>query len=144
MDWGLILPFIAAALWGLVYVMWEKVLGTVGVPTMFAVGSIIGLGIALLMATITKEPIDFKVITQNKMWLMVLVALVLGQVASYITTYATRSDGALYAAMGEISYPLFIPIFALLILGTSQLSWGMVIGGGLITVGAFVMVWDKL
>jgi drug/metabolite transporter (DMT)-like permease len=144
MSLSLALPFVAAIIWGLVYVLWEKALATVSVPTMFAVGAVLGLIIAMVMAVITKEPIDLKTLSHDRMWAWVLLALLLAQVASYITTYVTKSNGALFSAIGEVSYPLFIPLFSLLILGTSQLTLATALGGGMIVAGAFLIVWGKL
>ena len=51
------------------------------------------------------------------------------------------SKNATIAGMIEISYPLFIALFAYLIFRESELNWGIAAGGALIMAGVLTVYW---
>ena len=137
-------PFIIAALWGLCYVLWERAMGLgMNIPTLILISASCGLVMAWALTIVTRTPFDFTPLHNKSMLLLVAAAMVVTQLAATMSHYVVRDHGSVYASLGELSYPLFIPLFAYLLLGTTQLSTGIVIGGSLIMAGAVIMVLSK-
>lgn len=59
--------------------------------------------------------------------------------ANFLSYYAIQQKNATLASLIEISYPLFVALFAFSIFRESQLTMGAIIGGGLIFSGIAVM-----
>ena len=137
-------PFIIAALWGLCYVLWERAMGLgMNIPTLIFISACCGVVVSWALTLITRTPYDFSPLANKQILVLVAVAIVVTQLAATMSNYVVRDHGSLYASLGELSYPLFIPLFAYLLLGTTQLSTGIVIGGSLIMAGAGIMVLSK-
>jgi drug/metabolite transporter (DMT)-like permease len=67
---------------------------------------------------------------------LVLVGFTLG---NFLIAYAIRGKNATLASLLEISYPLPIILFSLLLLKTTHLNMATIIGGFLIAVGVVVV-----
>ncbi|MCC7305532.1 MAG: EamA family transporter [Alphaproteobacteria bacterium] len=134
-------PFFAAALYGLSYVLIERITAQVNLTTYYLASNIIWLACALAHGYIRKEPFSFGT-AENvpNVLLLILIASAAGSIAWLFTTYALKNISASYAAFGEISYPIFTLLFAALLFGLRGFSWQHMVGGALIFAGSIILV----
>jgi drug/metabolite transporter (DMT)-like permease len=72
-------------------------------------------------------------------WTLIGVSVSAFVVGNYLIAVSINGGSAVTAGLVEISYPLFIALFSVVLLGTGQLTFGTVIGGALILAGALVL-----
>lgn len=140
----LALPIIAAVLWGVCYAFMEQGLNSISVATitfLFGVGSIL---VSFCIPLFGGEAINFKPLLNKELFIILIVAVLSARIADVATTYAIQNVSATYAALGEISYPLFIPLIAFLAFGHNQLSAHTVIGGLIILTGVTILVYGQM
>ena len=131
----------AALFWGISYVLLEEVFKSVNLATITFVGGAIAILISFVIHKFSAEPITLGPILQNKRILLLFVAMIIfAEAANLVTNIAIRDISAVYAAIGEISYPVFIPLVAWAIFGRSELSTEMIAGGALVIAGAFLLI----
>jgi drug/metabolite transporter (DMT)-like permease len=75
---------------------------------------------------------------QNSWW-QILLALAGFTAGNYLIACAIQTKNATLASIIEISYPLPIILFSILLFGSSHLSAGAIVGGGLIAAGVVVV-----
>jgi drug/metabolite transporter (DMT)-like permease len=63
---------------------------------------------------------------------------ILGTIAAY---QAIHSSNATMASLIEITYPIFVAIFAILIFNENHFTWPIAFGGGLIMSGVGVLIY---
>ena len=139
----LFLPVIAAILWGLCYAFMEQSLKSISVATItlfFGIGSIIA---SLVIPLFGGSAINIKPLLNKESFLIILVVILSARIADVATTYAIQNVSATYAALGEISYPIFIPIFAYLIFSRNQFNLHTIIGGLIILIGVGILIYGQ-
>lgn len=67
-----------------------------------------------------------------------MITSILGTVAAY---KAIHSSNATIASLIEITYPIFVAIFAMLLFHENHLNWPIVFGGSLIMAGTGVIIY---
>ncbi len=141
----LLFPLIAAMLYGFAYAMAGRIFDVVNVPTYIAVWGAAKVLVFVAFGAAVGEPVNIKPLLENKQVLLLaclaITALCLGSIC---TNYAIKFISPTYAAIVEISYPLFIPIFAYFILAERQLDWSIAVGGALILAGTAVVILGRL
>lgn len=132
-----------ALIWGVHYNLIAKSLTAASPLTIYFLPNII------LMATlplwykvlisdfhsISEAPLSVKIST-----IIIMFTSILGSVAVY---KAIHSSNATLASLIEISYPVFVSLFAFLIFRDNQVNIGTIIGGLLIMVGTSVVIYTN-
>ncbi len=140
-----LLPFISAALYGLAYLMIERYTTNISVTAFLLLSTTIGFFNVGLLWLIKREPIDYTPLFQTPGLMVALIAtLFVGSCGWMVTNYSIRGTSAVYASMGEIAYPFFVLFLGFLFFGLKQIDLSTIIGGTLIFVGSFVMIYGRL
>lgn len=138
------LPLLAAILYGLYYAVLGYVLQSVSMASFVFYNMALGLIIAAVFIAWRWQ--DFDIVTPARDWRL-LAYIALGVLASWaawlMTVSVIKNVNPTYAAIGEISYPIFVPIFAYLLFREKQWDWSMILGGGLIFAGLFILIWGR-
>src|SRR3989338_9019549 len=139
---GILLAIGAAATWGLVYVLEQRVLGEFSVMKFLFFESIFILGVSFI-SILFFEKIDslttsenFKVIFAPSFLLLIAITFL----ANYFILLSVQLVGATFASMFEITFPLFVAIFAFYIL-RQPIHWMTIIGGVLIISGSMLVIY---
>lgn len=138
------LPFISAALVGVVYTTNERFLGTVSLPTYLLIYCAAGVVLAFLIHFISPAKLNFSTLLQKPMALCVAASIISSLLAWTLVLIAIPMTSAVYTAAGEISYPVFTALFTYLIFQSRELTWPTAIGGLLIMIGSIVLITGKL
>jgi drug/metabolite transporter (DMT)-like permease len=138
-SFGYILAFAAAVLWGLTYCLDEKVLESLSVPKLYFLHSLCGVFVAagILMAQGTSLAGMFHV--DRAAMPLLAVTLVTATAAAFAILGSIQALGAGTSAVLEISYPLFVALFSVLLF-KGQLELPVVIGGLFIFIGSAIIV----
>ena len=141
----IILPFIASMLYGLGYVLLEKVVGVHVNPATFLLLNTIAGALTIIPLVLWKgEAIELSaIVTHWSVFLMVVVAAFAPSLGWLATIYAIKNSSALYTALAETSYPLFTMAFGFLLFGIKQLNLVTFAGGMLVLVGAAIMIYGQ-
>ena len=139
------LPFIAALLYGLGYVMIERVVGVNINATSFLIVSTVAQAIVILGLLLWKnEAIDFSGTIPNwQVFLFVIVAGLAPCIGWAVTIYSIKHISALYTALAETSYPLFTLAFGFIFFGIRQFNITTFLGGAMILAGAAIMIYGQ-
>lgn len=139
----LIYASLASAFWGLTYVLNEQVFKQISVPTTLAINgflfAIVTFFIALYMGTFKA---DLATLSSSSRTLGLVAAgaaaIIIAEI--FISLSITQKNATL-AGLVEITYPLFIALFAYLLFKEGQLTLPVAMGGILILAGVFVIYW---
>jgi drug/metabolite transporter (DMT)-like permease len=141
---GYLLAVAAAVLWGLLYVLDERLLAAMSIYRLYFLHSLAGVTVAgaVLLAQ-GESPLSLLRIS----WPGVGPGLVLATMAvvalACLAIFASiQTLGAGRAAVLEISYPLFVAAFAWLLF-RQPVEWPVLVGGVFIFVGsAIIVTWN--
>jgi len=75
---------------------------------------------------------------------LLFIAVAASWGAWLLTSTVTKHISPTYAAIGEVAYPIFVPIFAYLLFREKQWDWSTIAGGGLIFMGLFILIFSKI
>jgi drug/metabolite transporter (DMT)-like permease len=139
-----LLPFLSAALYGLGYVLLDKLLKNIPILVFMSISSTV-MTIAICATAYFKlTPQDFSFIHDKKI-VLIFVATVVFNITAWITTLlALQNTNATYVSFAEISYPIFTVFFLYLLFGEHQLNWQSLVGGVLILAGSGFLVYSKM
>lgn len=137
-SWA-VLALCASIFWGLAYTMCGKSIQS-GISATFILAFVATITLPgyflVLLKSNTFRP-NLEIILNNKMLILLLLgqasAMMIGQ---YLIYAAISQKNVTYAAVLEISYPLFVCLFTWLLFRDLQLSWNIAIGGLLIFTGS--------
>lgn len=133
----------ASAFWGLSYVFHEQVYRHLSIYTTIAIHASI-LAITFLALAIGKGLLreDISTILSSQRVVTLLIASVsVFMLAELFIALSIVSKNATLAGLIEISYPIFIALFAYLIFRESELNTGVAMGGAIIMLGVLVVFW---
>lgn len=131
----------ASVLWGLNYVLAEQLYKNISVITSISITTFFTFIITLLVA-LNRGVLfrDVTAILDSKRLIIILVAeIIVFIVADLLIAFSIIEKSATIAGLIEISYPLFIALFAYLIFRESELNMSISIGGLLIFVGVGII-----
>ncbi len=136
-----IFSILAAAVWGFDYVFAEKVVKHISVLTFMAIQLFFAFVVAALAALLFGSVRqDFVVLASSRYLLLYFVLGILAFTAgNFFILVSISAKNATLAGMIEISYPLFIALFAYLIFKENQINLATVLGGILIFAGVFII-----
>ncbi len=142
MTQGILLAIGAAITWGLVYVLEQRVLGQFSVMKFLFFESIFMLVISLLsilffenISSLTTSK-NFRVIFAPSFFLLIAATFL----ADYLILRSVQSAGATFASMFEITFPLFVTVFAFFIL-RQPIHWITLLGAALIIAGSMLVIY---
>lgn len=138
--WG-IYALMASLLWGLTYVLNEQIYKKISLTTSLALTSLL-LFFAMTTASIltNKLPHDIEsIVSSKKLLLLVLAEIIALALAEIFIAFSITSKNATLAGMIEVSYPLFISLFAYLLFRENQISHSIILGGLLIFSGVCII-----
>ena len=136
---GIIFALVAAAIWGIVYTLDQKILSFTTPLTWLALQSVLGALILSPIIAIRFNEIS-KVMHSGKMNLLMLVGtFLLVILGTYFIFLAINRLGAARANIFEITYPFFVVLFSFLILH-EKFSISFWVGALLVFLGSFVII----
>lgn len=138
------LPFLSAALYGLGYILIDRMLKNVPVLSYMLVNSLLFSSILLLVGLARRSDLSFTFLFDRKMLFLFIATLTVNAVAWVITLISLKNNNAVYTAFAEISYPLFTLLFLYLIFGVHQWNWQSAAGSALIFAGSAVLIMAQL
>jgi len=142
MSW-ILFATASAALWGLSYVLSEKMLETISAVSLMLYTSFGSIFIFIILALYKGDVSrDWEILKKGGIELKYIAILILVEaLASLSILYSIKEKNATSAGLIEISYPLFAALFAWLIFKDNQLSVGTIIGGILIFSGVLCIAY---
>jgi drug/metabolite transporter (DMT)-like permease len=138
---GYFLAVAAAVLWGLLYVLDERLLAGMSIYRLYFLHSLAGVAVAGAVLLVQGEsPASlFRFSFPGVGPLLVMATMAVVVLACLAIFASIQSLGAARAAVLEISYPLFVAIFAWL-LYRHPVPWPVVAGGLFIFLGSAIIV----
>ena len=85
------------------------------------------------------DSISFSELRDTKMLCVFFGLIVISTVLQATHYIALKNTSATYMAFAEISYPIFVPLFTYFLFNRSELSGSIVIGGGFILLGSYII-----
>lgn len=137
-------PFIAALFYGLGYVLLERTLHHFTIVSFLLMNGMMGIIVALSLWILKRDTFLTGVPFDKNMLAFFVLAGLVPSLGWLFTIYSVKSTSAVYAAMGEISYPLFTLLFAFLLFGVRSWSLTTLLGGGIIMIGSFILVYGQM
>lgn len=137
----IVYALMASVVWGLDYVLAEKFFRERVSPISFlALQSLTAALIFVPLALWRGLAEEVRNVAHVPMvWWQIPAALIGFSAGNYLVACAIQTKNATLASLIEISYPLPIVLFSLLLLGTTHLSPSVLIGGALIVAGVVVI-----
>ncbi len=131
----------ASVFWGITYVINEQVYKKISIITSLGITSLFTAIVLLLVAYgsgLLKT--DILTITGSKRLIgLILAEIIFLTLAELFIGLSITNKNAALAGLVEISYPIFIVIFAYLLFRENQISVSTVTGGVLIFIGVFII-----
>ena len=141
---GFILAVLASVLWGLTYCLDERVLSSLSVFKLYFLHCLCGLLVAGVIQLIqgTSPTALFSIDTAKASLPLIGLTLVTATAAALSILGSIQLLGANKSAVLEISYPLFVALFSVLLF-KGQLQLPVVLGGIFIFIGSAIIVLGK-
>jgi len=131
----------AAMIWGLHYPLVSRALQVTSPITVYVLPNIILLlCIPFFYKTIVNDYYSILKSTWD-IKLSIFLMMFTSIIASIGVYKAIHLSNATLASLIEITYPLFVVIFSFFIFHENHLSWPVVIGGILVTVGTGIIIY---
>ncbi len=140
-SYGYVLAFVAAVLWGLTYCLDERVLESLSIPKLYFLHSLCGVLVSagILLSQGNSVGSLFHLDPAKSSLVLVAVTLVTATAAAFAILGSIQLLGAGTSAVLEISYPLFVALFSVLLF-KGQLEMPVIIGGVFIFIGSAIIV----
>lgn len=136
----LIYALMAAILWGLNYVLAERVLLSISPITLLALETFAGTIVFSLISYFTTMKKDLSLLSSEpKLLWLTLTEVTVVLIASVLILVSIRLKNATIAGIIELIYPLFTILFVWLLFQENQVSLPVIFGGILIFSGVLVI-----
>jgi drug/metabolite transporter (DMT)-like permease len=136
-----LLPLVGAVLWGLWYVLAEEGLQNISVATWMFISAMGALAVAFALHFFGPDQIDLKPAFASKRILTVILGcIVVAELAGLSIAYSLKELPTSYVAILEVCYPIFVPIFAYVILKQNQFDMSTMLGTALVLSGVLCIV----
>jgi uncharacterized membrane protein len=131
----------SSVIWGINYLFYEKILQRISISTLYFIDLIVGATVFLLFALFSNSfAKDLSLIQNTKsLQLLILSSVITSVLANLFIALAIQSKNATLSTLIEISYPLFIILFAWLLFKENTLNTSVFIGGGFIFTGIIII-----
>lgn len=135
---GFLYALCAAVLWGVLYVVSEKVLQTVSPLAFLFMGYALSGLAAIPFIFFRWDAVRQVLLDTRPLWGWIIVVEIIFFIANLLILSSIRELGSPLASAIEISYPFFVAVFAFLVFGTAVnlYFWA---GAGLVFAGAAVI-----
>jgi drug/metabolite transporter (DMT)-like permease len=133
----------AAIIWGIHYPLIDFAMKRISVYTVLLISV---LPVLFLMPVFIRDlarDVDvFKLLPTNEQWLVAAIGLTstLGAVLLYLSV---NSKNATLASLIEITYPVFVVLFAYLFFRQVHVNTSVILGGLMILVGAGLIIYNN-
>ncbi len=132
-------PISASVTWGLIYALDQKILRTTSPFVFLFIDAIITIGVFLPIFLWNRAPLQ-EITRMNKQEMgLIIITVLLTILADILILFGVKHLDASKASLIEISYPLFVVLFAFLFYRTTP-TLPVLIGGFLIFLGSAVIV----
>jgi drug/metabolite transporter (DMT)-like permease len=136
----IVYALLASVFWGLNYVLAERLFKAKVTPvTLVGVEMLFGSIVLLAVSYFSKLTHDAHVMKDN-LWLS-LACISTMIVGNLMIATSIHEKNATLAGLIEISYPVFIILFTLLLFGTNHMTPSVWVGGSLIFAGVGIIYW---
>lgn len=128
-------------LWGLTYVLNEQIYKKIHITTSLAI-TCAATSVALFIFAFNKGLIkrDFTTIFESKsLTFLILVEIVIFIFAEIFIALSISTKNATLAGLIEISYPVFIALFAYILYRENSINTTTLVGASLIFIGVFTI-----
>ena len=131
----------ASVLWGITYVINEQVYKKISLLTSISLGSLFLFLVMLIASYLTHNlgPDLHTVVSSKKVLSLVAIQTLTLILAELFIAFSITEKNATLSGLIEISYPIFIAIFAYLFYRENEINIATLVGGILIFVGVFVI-----
>lgn len=133
----------ASAFWGLSYVFHEQVYRHLSIYSTIAVHAT-ALAVTFILLALGKGVLKDDlgtIVSSPKVMALLIASVSVFMLAELFIALSIVSKNATLAGLIEISYPVFIALFAYLIFRESELNTGVTVGGAIIMLGVAVVFW---
>lgn len=130
----------AAVVWGLHYPLLDQALKKISIVSALSLTAIPVVLLALF--SYRQIAADFEIVRTLPVSEQLTIASIMltSIVASSLLFASIGSKNATLASLIEITYPVFVALFAFLLFKTVHLNWSVVAGGALIFAGVFIII----
>ena len=136
---GILFALAASVTWGLLYAIQQHILGKVSPLTLLTVETVLTALFVLPVVFLKHSEIRTVFLTDSKTLLAICLVVGLTLLANYFILTAINQLNASLASLFEILYPFFVVIFSFLLFGQT-ISLPSLLGGGLMMVGAYIVI----
>ncbi|OGG51756.1 hypothetical protein A3C18_00085 [Candidatus Kaiserbacteria bacterium RIFCSPHIGHO2_02_FULL_54_11b] len=129
--------------WGITYVLNEQIFKQLSVPTTIAIEALFFSVLTIVVMAFTgtlKTDIATVGASRSLIWLLV-AGTVAALIAELLIGFSITAKNATLAGLIEISYPLFIALFAFLLFKENELTIGTAVGGAFVFLGVAIIYW---
>jgi drug/metabolite transporter (DMT)-like permease len=133
-------PFFSAALYGLGYVLIERLLKHVPIATFTFFSAILLGAVCGLVGLVRKDSFSLEFLSDKKIALLFFVTIIANAGGWIVTQMALKHTSAEFVSFVELTYPIFTLLFLFLIFGQQHFNWMSLLGGVLVMAGAAIMV----
>jgi drug/metabolite transporter (DMT)-like permease len=135
------LALLTAVTWGITYTCTEQITKAIDIKTYL----LISCGVSTLLYGIwgwVDGSIVKDITSSNFQSVMpyLIIGILASDIACYSSVAAVKSGGASFAAIIEISYPLWVIVFTSILSGKSTVNMQTIIGGLIIFAGSLLVV----
>lgn len=139
------LPFLGAMLYGFNYAILGSILKTMSIGTFMFYNLIVSTFFTAAIIWFDRANLNTKqIVTEPKTIALLVAGMAAAWCAWMITTLVIKHINPTYAAIGEIAYPVFVPLFAWLMFRDKQWDTPTIVGGTLVFLGLFIIVFNKV
>lgn len=136
-----VLATVASMFWGISYIVSEHLYKRISVYTTLAI-EMFFISIIILIAAIKTG--DFKrdlttLSSSGSLIALLATSAIVWAVAELAINFSISEKNATFAGFVEITYPFFIALFAWLLFGQRELTWGTALGGVIVFIGACII-----
>jgi drug/metabolite transporter (DMT)-like permease len=130
----------AAILWGLNYSLTERLVRSISPTTLLAFEMLIGAIGFFAISWFFDLKKDIAVIhTEPNLLFILIIEIIVVLSANLLIVYSIHAKDATVAGFVELIYPLFTILFTWLIFSENHVTLPVIIGGGLIMVGVYII-----
>ena len=133
----------AAIVWGIHYPLIDFAMKRLSVYTVLLISVLPVLFLMpVFMRDLARDVDVFKLLPTNEQWLVAAIGLTstLGAVLLYLSV---NSKNATLASLIEITYPVFVVLFAYLFFRQVHVNTSVILGGLMILVGAGLIIYNN-
>ena len=133
----------AAITWGIYYPLVDMALKRISLYSLILLSMIpVLLVMPLFMKTISKDIETVRSLPTAEMWLILSLGLIglFGEVMVYL---AITGKNATLASLIEMTYPVFVVVFAYILFRQMHVTLSVFIGGLMILVGAGIIIYNN-